>query len=208
VTEPKSQNITFHHGQVTRDGRAKALGQRGCTVWFTGLSGSGKSTVAVALEAELHKRGKHVYRLDGDNIRFGLNRNLGFSAEDRHENIRRIGEVAKLFADSGLICLCSFVSPYRGDRDLVRQLHAESEEGALAFFEVYVDVPLDVAESRDPKGLYEKARKGEIKGFTGIDDPFEAPASPELRLPTGELTVAQSVERLVGMLDAAGVLTG
>jgi len=224
VTEPKSQNITFQHGRVTHDDRAAALGQRGCTVWFTGLSGSGKSTVAVALEAELHRRGKHVYRLDGDNIRFGLNRNLGFSAEDRHENIRRIGEVAKLFADSGLICLCSFVSPYRGDRELVRRLHQEGMgeqappradpppeavgvRGGLPFFEVFVDVPLDVAESRDPKGLYQKARKGEIKGFTGIDDPFEAPTAPELRLPTHELTIEQSVQRLMAMLDAAGVLS-
>lgn len=227
MTQPQSQNITFHHGQVKRADRAAALGQRGCTVWFTGLSGSGKSTVAVALEAELHRRGRHVYRLDGDNIRFGLNKNLGFSAEDRHENIRRIGEVAKLFADAGLICLCSFVSPYRADREVVRGLHregvgeqqtphadpppqalgvGEETSGGLPFFEVFVDVPLEVAEARDPKGLYAKARQGQIKGFTGIDDPFEAPTAPQLRLPTHELTLAQSVERLVTMLDAAGVL--
>ncbi len=217
MTPPKSQNITFHDGQVTRDDRARSLKQRGCTVWFTGLSGSGKSTVAVALEAELHKRGRHVYRLDGDNIRFGLNNNLGFSAEDRHENIRRIGEVARLFADSGLICLCSFVSPYRADRAMVRAIHAGAGDsgdpqpeavgfGGLPFFEVFVDVPLAVAEARDPKGLYVKARAGEIKNFTGISDPFDAPESAELRLPTHELTIDASVSQLIGMLEQAGVL--
>lgn len=222
MSDTKATNITFHHGQVGRADREAALGQRGCTLWFTGLSGSGKSTVAVALEAELHRRGKHVYRLDGDNIRFGLNKNLGFSAEDRHENIRRIGEVARLMADAGLICLCSFVSPYRADRDLVRGIHegeaagaggaadprpeAEGVQGGLPFLEVFVDVPIDVAESRDPKGLYKKARAGEIKNFTGIDDPFEAPQEPELRLPTHELAIEESVAKLVEALEACGVL--
>jgi len=181
MAEQKATNVHWHEGEVTRSDRQKLLGQKGATVWFTGLSGSGKSTVAVALETELAKRGKLSYRLDGDNVRLGINKNLGFSAEDRTENIRRIGEIAKLFVDSGVIVLSSFVSPYRADRDLVRQLH---DAGGMAFIEVYVDVPLEEAEKRDPKGLYKKARAGEIKNFTGISDPYEAPLQPELVLPT------------------------
>jgi len=203
VTQPKSTHITWHSGEVGRAHRAALLGHKGATLWLTGLSGSGKSTVAVALEKRLHAQGRLAYRLDGDNVRHGLSSNLGFSAEDRAENIRRIGEVARLFADAGLITLASFISPYRADRDRVRAMHADA---GLPFFEVYVSCPLSEAEKRDPKGLYRKARAGEIRGFTGIDDPFEEPASPELRLDTDRLSVDQSVERLVSMLTAAGVL--
>jgi adenylylsulfate kinase len=170
---------------------------------MTGLSGSGKSTVAVALEKVLLARGRHAYRLDGDNIRFGLNKNLGFSADDRAENIRRIGEVAKLFSDAGMITIASFISPYRRDRDLVRKLH---EEANLAFLEVYVECPLEEAEKRDPKGLYKKARAGEMKGFTGIDDPYEAPEHPEIALRTDRLSVADSVAELLGALETRGLL--
>src|SRR5690606_1867210 len=152
------------------------------TIWFTGLSASGKSTIACALEQVLVQSGMPAYRLDGDNIRHGLNKNLGFSAADRAENIRRIGEVARLFADSGVIALTAFISPYRADRDLAREVH---EKDKLGFFEVFVDTPIDVCEQRDPKGLYKKARAGELKGFTGIDDPYEAPAKPELVLKPG-----------------------
>ncbi len=204
MAEQKATNIVWHEGEVTRQERHDNLGQRGCTLWMTGLSGSGKSTVAVALEQVLLQRGKHAYRLDGDNVRHGLNKNLGFSAEDRTENIRRIGEVAKLFCDAGLIAVTSFISPYRADRDLVRQLHDEAE---LPFLEVYVDAPLDVAESRDPKGLYKKARAGEIKGFTGIDDPYEEPEQAELHLRTDQLSVEQSVEAILETLEEHGLLS-
>ncbi|MFN7021206.1 MAG: adenylyl-sulfate kinase, partial [Phycisphaerales bacterium] len=166
-------NIVWSHSALSRDERWRLMGNaRGCTVWFTGLSGSGKSTIAAALEAELLRRGRAAYRLDGDNIRHGLNSDLGFSASDRHENIRRIGEVARLFADCGVVCLVSFISPYRADRELVRRLHESPAGGAvgpLRFIEVFVDAPISVCEQRDPKGLYKKARAGELKGFTGID---------------------------------------
>jgi adenylylsulfate kinase len=203
MAEQKATNITWHEGDVTRDERQRNLGQKGCTVWMTGLSGSGKSTVAVALEHHLLSLSKHAYRLDGDNVRHGLNKNLGFSAEDRAENIRRIGEVAKLFADAGMITLTSFISPYRADRDNVRKLH---DEAKVPFIEVYVDCPLDEAEKRDPKGLYKKARAGQIKGFTGIDDPYEEPTNPELHLRTDQLSVPESVAKLVEMLEARGLL--
>jgi adenylylsulfate kinase len=196
-------NITWHAGQVTRQERQQSLGQQGATIWLTGLSGSGKSTIAMALEQVLLNRGKHAYVLDGDNIRHGLNKNLGFSAEDRTENIRRIGEVARLFADAGLLVVASFISPYRADRDLVRRLHAAS---SLPFLEVYVEAPLEVAESRDPKGLYKKARAGELKGFTGIDDPYEDPLEPELRLRTDRLSVAESVAALLEQIERRGLL--
>jgi len=203
VTRQKATNITWHEGDVTREERARNLGQRGVTLWMTGLSASGKSTIAVALEKVLLARGKHAYRLDGDNIRFGLNKNLGFSAEDRAENIRRIGEVAKLFSDAGMITIASFISPYRRDRELVRRLH---EEAKLAFFEVYVDCPIEEAEKRDPKGLYKKARAGEMKGLTGIDDPYEAPERPELALRTDKLSIAESVGEIVRALESRGLL--
>ena len=181
MAEQKATNVYWHEGEVTRAERAQLLGQKGATIWFTGLSGSGKSTVAVALEKALHQQGRLVYRLDGDNVRLGINKNLGFSAEDRAENIRRIGEIAKLFVDAGVIVLSSFVSPYRADRDMVRKLH---DDGGMDFVEVFVDVPLAEAEKRDPKGLYKKARAGEIKNFTGIDSPYEPPEAPEIRIDT------------------------
>jgi adenylylsulfate kinase len=203
MAEQVATNITWHEGDVTREERQRALGHKGCTLWMTGLSASGKSTIAVALEQVLLRDGKHAYRLDGDNVRHGLNKNLGFSAADRTENIRRIGEVAKLFADAGLIAVTSFISPYRADRALVRKLH---EEASLPFLEVFVDCPLDEAERRDPKGLYKKARAGELKGFTGIDDPYEPPERPELRLPTAELGVRESVAAILELLGRSGVL--
>jgi adenylylsulfate kinase len=202
MAEQKATNITWHDGDVTREERHQNLGQRGATVWLTGLSASGKSTIAVALEKVLLARGKHAYRLDGDNIRFGLNKNLGFSAEDRAENIRRIGEVAKLFSDAGILTITSFISPYRVDRDRVRKLH---EDAALPFLEVYVDCPIAEAEKRDPKGLYKKARAGELKGFTGVDDPYEAPERAELVLPTHRLSVAESVAALLALLEEHGL---
>ncbi|MCP3902655.1 MAG: adenylyl-sulfate kinase [Planctomycetes bacterium] len=204
MADQVATNITWHEGTVTREERQKNLGQKGATVWFTGLSGSGKSTVAVALEQVLMQRGKHAYCLDGDNVRHGLNKNLGFSAEDRAENIRRIGEVAKLFADAGMITVASFISPYRADRDAARALHDESK---LPFLEVFIDCPLEVAEERDPKGLYVKARAGEIKGFTGIDDPYEAPERAELLVRTDKLSVAESVQAVLNLLDERGLLT-
>ncbi|NKF23409.1 adenylyl-sulfate kinase [Solimonas marina] len=203
MTEQKATNVHWHEGEVTRADRGKLLGQQGATIWFTGLSGSGKSTVAVALEKVLHAQGRLAYRLDGDNVRMGINKNLGFSAEDRAENIRRIGEVAKLFVDAGVIVLSSFVSPYRADRDLVRKLH---EESGMAFIEVYVDVPLEEAEKRDPKGLYKKARAGQIKNFTGIDDPYEAPAQPEIVLPSHEMSLEAEVEALLKLLAERGIV--
>lgn len=205
MSEPKAENIVWHHGELTHAERCRQLKARGCTLWFTGLSGSGKSTIASALEAELVRRGVFAYRLDGDNIRHGLNANLGFSASDREENIRRIGEVAKLFADAGVIAITSFISPYRADRARVRALH---EAAGLPFVEVFVNTPIEVCEARDPKGLYKKARAGEIKGFTGIDDPYEAPERPEIDLKTAEGSVADSVARLIGWLGDADLLPG
>lgn len=204
TTQQKATNITWHEGEVSRDERCKALGQKGCVVWFTGLSGSGKSTVACALESALVNMGRHCYRLDGDNIRFGLNKNLGFSAEDRTENIRRIGEVGKLFADAGIITLSSFISPYVADRDAAREV---CEKAGLKFVEVYVEVPLEVAEERDPKGLYKKARAGEIKGFTGIDDPYEAPTKPEVVLNTASMSLDEEVRAMVAYLQDEGILS-
>ena len=205
MAEMKSTNIHWHEGDISREERWKALGCSGATLWFTGLSGSGKSTVASALEQALVNAGVNSYRLDGDNIRHGLNKNLGFSAADRTENIRRIGEVAKLFTDSGCVALTSFISPYRADRDLCRKLH---EDAGLPFAEVFVDTPLEVCEQRDPKGLYKKARAGEIKGFTGIDDPYEAPEKAELVLNTAVLSVEQSVEMCMAYLRQLGIRIG
>ena len=204
MTEQKATNVHWHEGEIQREHRHALLGQQGATLWFTGLSGSGKSTVAVALEDALYKRGKLAYRLDGDNIRHGINRNLGFSAEDRKENIRRIGEVAKLFVDCGVIVLTSFISPYRADRDLARALH---EESGMPFIEVYVECALEEAEKRDPKGLYKKARAGEIKNFTGIDDPYEAPEAAEIHLRTDRMTLQQEVDMLLHDLDRRGILS-
>ena len=203
MAEQKATNVTWHDGDITIDDRSTLLGQKGATLWFTGLSGSGKSTVAVALEKALFKRGKLSYRLDGDNIRLGINKNLGFSAVDRTENIRRIGEIAKLFVDSGVIALSSFISPYRADRDQVRALHLESD---FAFIEIFVDCALSEAEKRDPKGLYKKARAGEIKNFTGIDDPYEAPNSPEIHLHTDQMTLEQEVTLIMTYLEEHGFI--
>jgi adenylylsulfate kinase len=205
MTETRATNITWHEGHVTREARAALLKQQGCTLWFTGLSASGKSTFAYTLEHALVQSGRLAYVLDGDNIRHGLNKNLGFSAADREENIRRIGEVAKLFADAGLITMTSFISPYRKDRDVVRALH---DAGKLPFIEIYVDTPIEVCEQRDPKGLYKKARAGELKNFTGIDDPYEAPAKPELTIDAGKVTPQDGAVLLMEYLRKRGLLPG
>jgi adenylylsulfate kinase len=202
VSESKSTNITWHEGHVTRSEREKILGQRGVTVWLTGLSGSGKSTLAIAAEQVVLGKGKLAYVLDGDNVRHGLNKNLGFSPEDRTENIRRIGEVAKLFNDAGIVVFTAFISPYREDRDAVRELMPDGD-----FVEVFVDADVATCEDRDPKGLYKKARAGEIPEFTGISAPYEAPERPELVLDTGAQSVRESVERLVGYLEEKGYLS-
>jgi adenylylsulfate kinase len=199
MTKIKATNITWHEGHVSRDQREKLLNQKGALIWFTGLSGSGKSTIAYTLEHALVQRGHLSYVLDGDNIRHGLNKNLGFTAEDREENIRRIGEVGKLFVDTGIIAITAFISPYRKDRDRARET-----VGKGSFFEVFCDTPLDVCEQRDPKGLYKKARAGEIKGFTGIDDPYEAPQKPELVIDTSKTSPQEAAVQLCELLEKAG----
>lgn len=199
MTKIKATNITWHEGHVSRDERQKLLKQKGALIWFTGLSGSGKSTIAYTLEHALVQRGHLCYVLDGDNIRHGLNKNLGFSAEDRQENIRRIAEVGKLFVDAGIITMTSFISPYRADRDAARQTLGNGE-----FFEIFVDTPIDVCERRDPKGLYKKARAGEIKGFTGIDDPYEAPLKPEMVIDTSKVSPQEAAVALCELLEKQG----
>ena len=199
----KTQNITWHEGHVDRKEREKLLQQKGCTIWLTGLSASGKSTLAFTLEHALLQRNRLTYVLDGDNVRHGLNQNLGFTAEDREENIRRIGEVAKLFADAGFITLTSFISPYRRDRALARKIH---EDAGLFFVEVFVDAPIEVCEMRDPKGLYKKARKGEMSGFTGIDDPYEAPHHPDIIIISEKMTPQEGAMRILGYLVEKGHL--
>lgn len=194
-------NITWHDHQVTRAARETLKGHRGAVLWFTGLSGAGKSTIANAVDALLHQRGIHTYLLDGDNVRHGLNRNLGFSAADRSENIRRIGEVAKLLADAGLLTLAAFIAPYRADRDLVRGLLAPGE-----FIEILCEASLATCEGRDPKGLYKKARAGEISNFTGIDAPYEAPENPELVLDSDRLGVAELANMVVTYLERHGIV--
>ncbi|HEY8156753.1 MAG TPA: adenylyl-sulfate kinase [Myxococcota bacterium] len=201
MSETKSTNVTWHHGQVTRAEREKLLRQRGVTVWLTGLSGSGKSTLAVAAERALVTRGRLAYVLDGDNIRHGLNKNLGFGPADRTENIRRIGEVAKLFCDAGLVVFTSFISPYRADRDAVRALMPPGD-----FVEVFVDASVETCEGRDVKGLYKKARAGEIPEFTGISAPYEAPLQPELVLDTNRQSVDESVGAILRHLEDKGYL--
>lgn len=203
-TPQKATNVHWHEGEVTRADRAKLLGQTGATLWFTGLSGSGKSTIAVALEQALAQMGRLSYRLDGDNIRLGINKNLGFSAADRAENIRRVGEVSKLFVDAGVIVLSSFISPYSADRDAVRKLH---EEAQMQFIEIFVDCSLSEAEKRDPKGLYKKARAGEIKNFTGIDDPYEKPTNPELHLLTDQQSLESEVAAIIELLSERGLIS-
>lgn len=201
MAQQKATNITWHQATITREDREELLDQKGSVIWFTGLSGSGKSTLALAVESTVHQRGHLTSVLDGDNIRHGLNKNLGFSPEDREENIRRIGEVAKLFADTGIIAMTAFISPYRADRDNARALLDEGR-----FVEVLVDCPLDVCEERDPKGLYKKARAGEIRGFTGISAPYEAPINPELVVNTGNQTLAECTESVVAFLERAGLI--
>lgn len=229
MSEIQPTQIFYHPGSVTRAERQALLKQSGATVWFTGLSGSGKSTLAMALEQVLIQRGHAAYVLDGDNIRFGLNAGpkilmetrgyseeqarrfgLGFSAADREENIRRIGEVAKLFADAGLIVLTSFVSPYRKDRDAARRIHEQNRTGALPFIEVYVNTPLECCESRDPKGLYKQAREalaaGKGMGFTGVDDPYEPPLNPELTFDASRHTVEEGVALVLNYLAARQII--
>lgn len=190
-----SNHIVWHDHKVTRAERAEPKHQRPCLLWFTGLSGSGKSTIANALDVALHRRGYHTFLLDGDNVRHGLNNDLGFSDEDRVENIRRIGEVSKLFTDAGLIVLSAFISPFTSDRRMVRKLFPAGE-----FIEVFMNTPIDTCEERDPKGLYKKAREGKIKDFTGIDSPYEAPPHPEITLDTSSQSVEQCVESLLAYL--------
>lgn len=201
-----SSNITWHPS-LSRPQRVQLRGQQGFTIWFTGLSASGKSTVATALEQHLLHMGLSAYRLDGDNVRFGLNKDLGFSERDRNENIRRIAEVAKLFADSATVALTSFISPYKADREVARQLHEADKDGAIPFIEVYVEVPIEVAEQRDPKGLYKKARAGEIKEFTGISAPYEAPDKPEITIRTDLLSVEECVRKVVEYLAEKGLIS-
>jgi adenylylsulfate kinase len=203
MSNQKATNVTWQDGEISREDRFNILRQRGVTIWFTGLSGSGKSTIAVALEQALYQMGKLSYRLDGDNVRLGINKNLGFSEEDRKENIRRIGEVAKLFGDAGTISLSSFISPYKNDRDEVRSLH---DAANITFIEVHVDCSLAEAEKRDPKGLYKKARAGEIKNFTGIDDPYEAPVDPEVHLHTDQMTLEEEVQIILDYLKDNNVI--
>ena len=192
---PKSENISWTRGKVTAEHRSRQNGHWGCVVWLTGLSAAGKSTVAAELERELFVQGKHAYVLDGDNMRHGLCSDLAFSPADRKENIRRIGEVAKLFADAGFICITAFISPYRSDRELARRIAPEGR-----FIEVYLNAPLEVCEQRDPKGLYAKARAGTIKDFTGISAPYEPPRSPEVELRTDRMSVGECVATIVKRL--------
>ena len=193
----KSKNISWTEGKITAQRRAQLTGHRGAVVWLTGLSGAGKSTIAQGVEAELFTRGMHAYVLDGDNIRHGLNSNLGFSPEDRVENIRRVSEVAKLMADAGTVVITAFISPYRADRRRAREIALESK---AEFIEVHVDAPLRVCEERDPKNLYKKARAGEIRDFTGIDAPYEAPEDPEITVRTDEQTPEESVAVILEQL--------
>jgi len=202
MSEQKATNITWNHHVITRAEREKLSGNRGLVLWFTGLSASGKSTVANYVDELLAHRGCHSFVLDGDNIRHGLNKNLGFSAEDRAENIRRIGEVAKLFAEAGVIAITCFISPYRADRDAARALHKDG-----GFIEIFVDCPIEICEQRDPKGLYKKARAGQLKGFTGIDDPYEPPLKPELVLDARTKSAESLAEEVVAYMDSIGALS-
>jgi len=201
MTIQKATNIYWHKGAITRKDRERLGNHRGFTIWFTGLPSSGKSTLAVALEEALYERGCHTYILDGDNVRHGLNKNLGFSPEDREENIRRLGEVAKLFRDAGIINMTAFISPYKRDRSIARQL-SEADD----FIEVFVDCPVEVCEQRDPKGMYKKARQGIIKEFTGVSAPYEAPEKPELHIRTDKMPLSECVDYIVKYLTDRGYL--
>ncbi|MBF8278046.1 MAG: cysC [Candidatus Brocadiaceae bacterium] len=199
MTTQKATNIKWHHGKISRDDRVNLMKQKGGTIWLTGLSGSGKSTIAVELEHALIENKHQAYILDGDNIRHGLNKNLGFSPEDRSENIRRIGEVAKLFTDANIITITAFISPYRQDRDNARKLFQAGE-----FIEIYIKCPLEVCEQRDTKGLYKKARKGEVKEFTGISAPYEEPLNPELTIDTSKMSIEESTRTIIAYLEEKG----
>lgn len=199
----KSDNVVWHNHHVSKEERSKIKDQKPCILWFTGLSGSGKSTIANAVESLLLALGKHTYLLDGDNVRMGLNKGLGFSDADRIENIRRIGEVAKLFVDSGTIVLTAFISPFVADRQQVREL-VENDE----FIEIFIDTPLEVCENRDPKGLYKKAREGEIPNFTGISSPYEAPLHPEIRIKNDGVGIEEAAENVINYLREKGYLNG
>jgi len=201
LAQQKATNITWHQAIVTAQDREALLNQKGCIIWFTGLSGSGKSTLANAVEQLLHQRKHHTYVLDGDNVRHGLNKNLGFSPTDREENIRRIGEVSKLFADAGTVVMTAFISPYRADREQARALIAEDR-----FVEVFVECPLDVCEERDTKGLYKKARAGEIKEFTGISAPYEPPLHPEVTVNTAELSLEECAQKVIAFLEKTALV--
>jgi len=201
MAEQKATNVHWHEHSVSKQERYQLSGHKGAVLWFTGLSASGKSTVANTVDHKLHSIGKRSFVLDGDNIRMGLNKNLGFSAEDRAENIRRIGEVAKLFASSGAIAITAFISPYRADRNAVRALLEPGE-----FIEIFMDTPIAICETRDPKGLYKKARAGQLKGFTGIDDPYEAPLEPELVLDGGKKGIDELADEVIKFLEARGSL--
>lgn len=197
-----TENIVWHHHNVTHEDRCQQKSQKPCVLWFTGLSGSGKSTVANAVEALLFQNGNHSYLLDGDNVRHGLNKDLSFTDSDRVENIRRIGEVSKLFTDSGLIVLSAFISPFKADRQQVRDLLKEGQ-----FVEVFVDTPLEICEQRDPKGLYKKARAGDIKNFTGLDSPYEAPQAPEIHLKTNEHSIEELAQQVLQYLRRHGFIS-
>lgn len=201
MADQKATNVTWHEHAVKKPERQQLMGHKSAILWFTGLSACGKSTIANCVDHKLHEMGKHTYVLDGDNVRMGLNKNLGFSADDRTENIRRIGEVAKLFCDSGLVTLTAFISPYKADRDAVRELMGDGE-----FVEVLVDASLETCEARDPKGLYKKARAGEIKGFTGIDDPYEAPEKPELVLDSNSKGIDELADEVIAFLQEKGYI--
>lgn len=196
-----SSDIVWHDHKVTKEDRSEKTAQKPCVLWFTGLSGSGKSTIANAVEEVLFNNGNFTYLLDGDNVRHGLNNDLGFDEKSRVENIRRIGEVSKLFVDSGLIVLTAFISPFQNDRDMVRTL-MDSEE----FIEIFIDTPLDICEKRDPKGLYKKARQGEIKNFTGIDSPYEAPLNPQIHIKNDDLSIEQVCQQIFDYLVQKGYI--
>ena len=196
-----NKNIVWHDHHISKEERSSIKDQKPCILWFTGLSGSGKSSIANAVESKLLELNKHTYLLDGDNIRMGLNKGLGFSDQDRIENIRRIGEVSKLFVDAGSIVLTAFISPFQKERDAVRSLVKEDE-----FIEVFIDTPLEVCESRDPKGLYEKARKGEIANFTGISSPYESPTKPEIHIINDKTSIEDVTQQIIGYLKERGYL--
>merc|ERR1719433_2307188 len=204
TTSGKSSNIAFHTG-ISREDKWKTVGHKGITLWMTGLSGSGKSTVSVALEralVQMQQKSYFVYRLDGDNLRFGLNKDLGFTPADRKENVRRVAEVSKLFAEAGAIVIAGLISPYKADRNYAREIHINA---SLPFLEVYIDAPLSVVQQRDPKGLYKKVAEGKIKGFTGVDAPYEAPEAPEVHIKTAETPVTEAANIIMRKLDSVGI---